>query len=46
MAGRPRLPKVPDGNHDALVDARHNLRKFRVCMEALPIDASGSVSKQ
>ena len=45
MAGRPRLPKVPDGNHDALVDARHNLRKFRVCMEALPIDASGSVSK-
>lgn len=45
MAGRPRLPKVPDGNHDALVDARHNLRKFRVCMEALPIDASGAVSK-
>ena len=45
LAGRPRLPKVPDGNHDALVDARHNLRKFRVCMEALPIDASGSVSK-
>ena len=45
MAGRPRLPKVPDGNHDALVDARHNLRKFRVCMEALPVDASGTVSK-
>ncbi len=45
MAGRPRLPKVPDGNHDALVDARHNLRKFRACVEALPIDASGKVSK-
>ena len=45
MAGRPRLPKVPDGNHDALVDARHNLRKFRVCMEALPLDASGAVSR-
>lgn len=45
MAGRPRLPKVPDGNHDALVDARHNLRKFRVCMEVLPLDASGAASK-
>lgn len=45
MAGRPRLPKVPDGNHDALVDARHNLRKFRVCMEALPLDASGAASR-
>ena len=45
MAGRPRLPKVPDDNHDALVDARHNLRKFRVCMEALPLDASGAASR-
>lgn len=43
MAGRPRLPKVPDGNHDALVDARHNLRKFKVCAEALPLDHKGAV---
>lgn len=43
MAGRPRLPKVPDGNHDALVDARHNFRKFRVCAEALPLDHKGAV---
>lgn len=45
MAGRPRLPKVPDGNHDAIVDARHNLRKFRACTEALPIDRRGAVSR-
>ncbi|AHI23197.1 polyadenylate-specific 3'-exoribonuclease AS [Corynebacterium vitaeruminis] len=38
MAGRPSLPEVPDGNHDALVDARHNLQKFRVCMQHLPLD--------
>ncbi|WP_175934710.1 polyadenylate-specific 3'-exoribonuclease AS [Corynebacterium sp. Marseille-P4321] len=43
MAGRPRLPKVPEDNHDALVDARHNLRKFRVCVEALPLDRKGGV---
>ena len=30
MAGRPRLPKVPDGNHDALVDARHNLSLIHI----------------
>lgn len=45
MAGKPRLPNVPDGNHDALVDARHNLRKFRVCADALPLDRDGAVSK-
>ena len=27
-AGQPPLPLLPDDNHDALVDARHNLRKF------------------
>ncbi|MBD8028960.1 polyadenylate-specific 3'-exoribonuclease AS [Corynebacterium gallinarum] len=43
MAGRPRLPEIPDGNHDALVDARHNLAKFRVCMQALPLGADNWV---
>ena len=43
MAGRPRLPEIPDGNHDALVDARHNLAKFRVCMQALPLEADNRV---
>ena len=41
MAGRPKLPDVPAGNHDALVDARHNLAKFRVCLGALPLDGRG-----
>lgn len=44
MAGRPRLPEIPDGNHDALVDARHNLRKYRACAAALPMDRNGRVS--
>lgn len=43
MAGRPSLPPIPDGNHDALVDARHNLAKFRVCMEALPLSKGNRV---
>lgn len=37
MAGKPTLPKTPQGNHDALVDARHNWEKFKVCEEALPL---------
>jgi len=37
FAGRPYLPKTPDASHDALVDARHNLEKFRICAEALPL---------
>lgn len=45
MAGRPRLPKAPLGNHDALVDARHNLAKFRACMEALPLDGGNQVRR-
>lgn len=45
MAGRPRLPKVPEGNHDALIDARHNLRKFRACTEVLPLDHRGAVAR-
>ncbi|AOX05332.1 hypothetical protein BJP05_03475 [Corynebacterium sp. NML98-0116] len=45
MAGRPRLPQVPRGNHDALVDARHNLKKYRVCAEYLPLDRLGRASR-
>lgn len=41
MAGRPKLPKAPQGNHDALIDARHNVKKYRVCAEILPLDATG-----
>ena len=41
MAGRPKLPKPPQGNHDALIDARHNVKKYRVCAEILPLDANG-----
>lgn len=37
FAGKPALPGVPDGNHDALVDARHNLAKFQACMKAVPL---------
>ncbi|MEJ5928892.1 polyadenylate-specific 3'-exoribonuclease AS [Corynebacterium sp. H128] len=44
MAGYPKLPPIPQGNHDALVDARHNLAKFQVCMQALPIDAKNCVN--
>lgn len=42
MAGCPALPPTPAGNHDALVDARHNLAKFRACMAALPLKANNS----
>lgn len=44
MAGRPKLPSVPQGNHDALVDARHNLAKFKACAAALPISSSGKIA--
>lgn len=37
MAGQPVLPAAPAGVHDALVDARHNLVKFKVCMAAMPL---------
>lgn len=32
--GRPALPPVPAGAHDALVDARHDLAKFRAIRAA------------
>lgn len=38
IAGCPKLPALPSGNHDALVDARHNLEKFRACQLALGTD--------
>lgn len=44
MAGRPKLPRVPKGSHDALVDARHNVKKYRACAEVLPLDAKGRVT--
>lgn len=43
MAGKPRLPKSPDASHDALVDARHNLEKFRVCTRELPLGRGNRV---
>lgn len=33
-SGRPPLPALPDDNHDALVDARHNLDKFEAISRA------------
>lgn len=45
FAGRPQLPAIPDGNHDALIDARHNLRKFSTCQEKLPLSRSSQVKK-
>lgn len=45
MAGKPRLPQTPDGNHDALIDARHNLQKFRACEKALPLNGKGRVNR-
>lgn len=44
MAGKPALPPSPPGNHDALVDARHNLEKFKVCHRHLPIDSHNRIS--
>lgn len=43
FAGQPSLPAVPSGNHDALVDARHNLAKFQACQAVLPIDSTTRV---
>lgn len=43
MAGKPHLPKNPDASHDALVDARHNLEKFRICAEVLPLGRGNRV---
>ena len=43
MAGRPGLPDPPRGTHDALVDARFNLVKFRRCVAALPLGEDNRV---
>ncbi|MDY5784622.1 polyadenylate-specific 3'-exoribonuclease AS [Corynebacterium sp.] len=45
MAGCPKLPNVPEGNHDALVDARHNRAKFDVCQRILPLDRRGRLTR-
>lgn len=42
LAGKPKLPQTPPGAHDALVDARHNLAKFKVCMDALPLSSTNA----
>ncbi|WP_343600948.1 polyadenylate-specific 3'-exoribonuclease AS [Mycobacterium sp.] len=34
--GRPRMPRRPPDAHDALVDARDQLRRFRLINEAAP----------
>lgn len=44
FAGCPVLPPVPNGNHDALVDARHNLAKFRACEAQLPLGKRNKIS--
>lgn len=44
FAGRPQLPEAPAGNHDALIDARHNVKKFQACMEVLPLAQSNQVA--
>lgn len=43
FAGRPQLPTAPEGNHDALVDARENLARFRICHQALPLKKRNAV---
>ncbi len=45
MAGSPDLPVLPADSHDALVDARHNLAKFRACTAALPLGRLNKVSR-
>lgn len=45
MAGRPKLPEVPEGAHDALVDARHNLAKFQACARVAPLDHRGRLER-
>lgn len=37
-AGKPQLPKPPKGNHDALVDAKFNITRFKICLEHLALD--------
>lgn len=43
MAGKPPLPRVPDSNHDALIDARFNLEKFRHISQVLPLGRENKV---
>lgn len=43
FVGRPVLPELPAGRHDALVDARHNLAKFEECMKVMPLNNKSAV---
>ena len=43
FAGCPPLPKIGEGKHNALEDARHNAKKFNACMQVLPISSNGDV---
>lgn len=38
MAGKPRLPRRPEGTHDALVDARYARDRFLAINEVAPLD--------
>ncbi|MBN9643081.1 polyadenylate-specific 3'-exoribonuclease AS [Corynebacterium mendelii] len=43
MAGRPKLPAAPQGQHDALVDARHNRERFAAIHAVAPLDKRGAL---
>lgn len=43
MAGCPALPPTPKGSHEAITDARHNLAKFTVISQHLPLGKSNKV---
>ncbi|GAB3940527.1 polyadenylate-specific 3'-exoribonuclease AS [Corynebacterium tapiri] len=43
LAGKPHLPATPRGVHDALVDARHNLAKFRAITQVMPLGRDNRV---
>ncbi|MDO4911095.1 MAG: polyadenylate-specific 3'-exoribonuclease AS [Corynebacterium sp.] len=38
FVGRPDLPLIGQGKHDALEDARHNFLRFKRLMEVAPLD--------
>ncbi|APT85111.1 polyadenylate-specific 3'-exoribonuclease AS [Corynebacterium aquilae] len=42
LAGRPQLPPIPQGAHDALVDARHNKAKYEVISKTLNLRPDGT----
>lgn len=46
MAGQPKLPDLPEGAHNALVDARHNKAKFEVIAAALNLDSHSVIVRK